>query len=70
MADELIHGLIERAMAKKQSSDRVSHLAAKWLKMLVMQEQDLAELRAICASVIAQDEVKGPRKARRRRKSR
>ncbi len=48
-------------MPKKQSSDRTSHLASKWLRLLVMQEREIADLKAICASVLAQDEVKGPR---------
>ncbi len=86
MADEIINGLIQRqveaAMAKKQSSDKASRLAAKWLRALkqepgqtedyelILDCTDIAELSTICASVLAQDEVKGPRKAKSKRKSR
>lgn len=63
-------------MTKKQTSDRVSRLAAKWLKNLKhgptsaewgywLTDTEMAQLRAICASVLSQDEVKGKRKKRR-----
>lgn len=63
-------------MPKKQSSDKASRLAAKWLRtlkqkpgqteeyVLELDYKDIAELRTICASVLAQDETRGPRKVK------
>jgi len=46
--------------AKKQSSDRVSTLAAKVLSGA--KKPTAAEARSLAASVLSQDEVKGKRK--------
>lgn len=59
-------------MPRKQSGDRVSWLAAKWLRRLPiascvpldLTRSELAELRAICASALVLDETKGKRKRR------
>jgi hypothetical protein len=59
----------------RRTSDDVSKLAAKWLRKIQQLRRDcgemvedwtlkipLSELGALCGSLLAQDEVKGPRK--------
>lgn len=48
-------------MAKKQTGDRVANIAARVLNGEPITK---AELRALAASALSQDETKGPRKKR------
>lgn len=58
---------------KKQSSSRLSSLAAqllhemkgafRWQRRVI----DVADLRALCASVLSQDETKGQRPAKKKK---
>jgi hypothetical protein len=55
--------------ARKQTSDRVSAIAGKWLREFGRQKigpRDMVaigsrELKALCGSVLAQDEARGKR---------
>lgn len=58
---------------KKQTGDRVSKLAGKWLRKLEscdgldaiylhLSKRDRRELKSVCASALGQDESKGARK--------
>lgn len=59
--------------AKKQTSDRVSRIAAANMRMLQLNPSERwfgvtrGDLRALCGSVLSQDETKGKRKPAKRR---
>ena len=60
--------------ARKQTSDRVARLAASWLAQLQHYEPKgavtlkVSQLKALCASVLSQDETRGPRRRKKVRK--
>ncbi len=52
---------------KKQSGDKASRIAGRGLRILAKSDAAtwtvrVSELKTLCASVLSQDETKGPRK--------